>query len=126
MALPPGIVYLGFRLHYVIMPPLCIYAVNRVTRDVFQMVIPQWLFILAAALAFPFAFSFNVLYKLYADERDAAARGAVLPPQVLDKYIGDLGTLSRILAQGRNGYTGKDCVQFSRGSVVEYTAQESS
>jgi hypothetical protein len=109
--------------HYATSLHLC---VNRITRDVFQMVIPQWLFILAAALAFPFAFAFNVLYKLYTDERDTAAHGTVLPPQVLDKYIGGLGTLSRILAQVQKGYTGKDCIQFSRESVFEYTAQGSS
>jgi len=110
MTLPPGIVYLGLNFHYIIIPPACVYAIDRLVVEFFECQIPRWLFVLVCVLAFPAAFTMVVLYKLHIDESEAAAHGAVLPPRLPDKYIGGYETLSRNLAQSKSGYIGMESV----------------
>lgn len=45
-------------------------------------------------LASPIAFTLGVLYRLYRDEKDAAALGAVMPPSLPDASIGGLKTVT--------------------------------
>jgi hypothetical protein len=110
MALPPGIVYLGLHLHHFILPPACVYVFDRLARDVLNIHTSRWAFILGSLLAFPIAFTFNVLYKSYVNQRAAAACGAVLPPQLPVKYIGGLDILRANLLQDKSGYIGKEVV----------------
>jgi hypothetical protein len=109
---PPGIVYLGMNLHHIFIPLAFVYAINHLFRRFLEIDVPQWLFVLASVLACPIAFTFKVSYKLYVNNRQAAAHGAVLPPQLPDKYIGGFETLSRTLAQYNTLYIGEENVVF--------------
>jgi hypothetical protein len=113
MTLPPGIVYLSLNFHYLIIPPACVYTIDRLAVEFFECQIPRWLFILACVLAFPAAFTMVVLYKLHIDESEAAARGAVLPPCPPDKYIGGFETLARRLTSFKSvEYIGTESISF--------------
>lgn len=113
MTLPPGIVYLGLNFHFLIIPPACVYTIDRLAVEFFECQIPRWLFILACMLAFPAAFTMVVLYKLHIDESEAAAHGAVLPPCPPDKYIGGFETLARRLASFKSvKYIGTESTAF--------------
>jgi hypothetical protein len=121
MILPPGIVYLGLNFHYLVIPPACVYAIDRIVVEFFEYQIPRWLFILASVLAFPAAFTTVVLYKLHVDESEAAAHGAVLPPRLLDKSIGGYETLSRRLDQSKSKFIGTESMSFQMNLYLNCT-----
>jgi hypothetical protein len=123
MALPPGIIYLGHNLHYLVIPPACVYTINLLIEEAFGFHVPGWLIIVASVLAFPIAFTAIVFYKLHVDKREAAAHGAVLPPCPPDKSIGGYKTLLRGMAHSKTGYIGTENMTFLL-NVPEYALGE--
>ena len=66
----------------------------------------NYVLICASIVALPLALLVTVVYSDYANNRDAAALGAVLPPQVRDKWPGGLSLLSRFIDNFKRGYPG--------------------
>ncbi|KAJ6483937.1 cytochrome P450 [Mycena sanguinolenta] len=80
MPLPPGIPYLAKQLPGVLAPPLAVYCAKLVIERFGNTVIPTWIVTTACLLSGPALFLVLVQYRDYGHRREAAARGAVMPP----------------------------------------------
>ena len=102
--LPPGAQYLLRKLPRFAIPSIATYITLSLLQNQFDPSrrIPTWVVITLAVLARPLIFLAALYYKPWADERAAAAHGAVLAPRV------NLGPFSVVkeLVEGVKGYPG--------------------
>jgi hypothetical protein len=106
MSIPPGITYSFQRLPHLLFPPLLICFSNKLSGTYLGIDFSNYVLICASIVALPLALLITVVYSDYANNRDAAALGAVLPPQVRDKWPGGLSLLSRFIDNFKRGYPG--------------------
>ncbi|KAH7888187.1 cytochrome P450 [Phlebopus sp. FC_14] len=107
MELPPGIVYLAYNLHRILLPPAVTYAGVRVCSLIFDSSVPRWLQIVLYLLSLPLALTCNVFYTELRDRRQAALQGAVLAPRVASKWPGGLDTLRSLRDVRNSNYMGE-------------------
>ncbi|KAF8892245.1 cytochrome P450 monooxygenase pc-3 [Infundibulicybe gibba] len=100
LELPPGIVYCAHRAHSLLLPFSLVYLSNRFSGLDFS----GWSLVAAYVLCLPIAFITSVLWSDYQVPRKAVAHGAVLPPQVYDKWPGGLSLLLKLIENFKNGY----------------------
>ncbi|EGO04179.1 hypothetical protein SERLA73DRAFT_173607 [Serpula lacrymans var. lacrymans S7.3] len=105
--LPPGIILIFRRLPRLLLPPVSIYILLRVCDAVLDVSVPYWLQFLAYILSIPLTPMVSVIYTDYVDSREAAARGAVLPPRATSKWPAGLDILLRMVANSKTGYMGE-------------------
>ena len=106
--LPPGIVYLSQRLPKLVSPPLLAYVLGIIARSHTNIDIPDWAIPVAIVLSLPVALTAKVQWQLFKDRRGAARFGAVLPPDIPDRY-GLPGGLGFVISSGEEvavGYPG--------------------
>ncbi|KAF8164800.1 cytochrome P450 monooxygenase pc-3 [Crassisporium funariophilum] len=113
MALPPGVQYLIQRLPSLLIPPASVIVLTKVARAQLDVVIPIWAVVIACFFSLPVAIVLRAQYQDFADRRAAAAHGAVLPPQVHDKWPGGIGLLLHSIHNFQNGYPGEMFVEWS-------------
>ncbi|KAI0944226.1 hypothetical protein AcW1_001983 [Taiwanofungus camphoratus] len=99
MPLPPGPAYLLHSLPRLLIPPAFIYLANILCRVLLDVVVPRRLLIAACLLSFPTAAFILVRWRKYANRKEAASLGAVMPPTVKHKWPGGVDIL---LAVSRN------------------------
>ncbi|KAG1875428.1 cytochrome P450 [Suillus subalutaceus] len=106
MELPPGIVYLISCLPQLLLPPAIVYGLNRICDFAFGISLPGWSQIPAYVLSFPALFTCSLLAANYRDRRQAAMRGAVLPPRYPSRLPGGLDILVALVQDFKIGYMG--------------------
>ncbi|KAF8191931.1 cytochrome P450 [Mycena galopus ATCC 62051] len=94
MPVPPGISYLARQLPLVLAPPALVYCMTLAVERFGVFVVPGWLTTIACLLSGPTLLTVRVQYRDYQHRRQAAARGAVMPP-ALPGSIGGLHMLFR-------------------------------
>ncbi|EJF62806.1 cytochrome P450 monooxygenase pc-3 [Dichomitus squalens LYAD-421 SS1] len=102
-SLPPGVPFLFKLLLVVSAPPFAVYALARVATSQ-DVVLPTWAWILAEILSGPLALTARVWWKYSSFRRGAERLGAVMPPEMVGHWIGNLDLLTRILDAFENGY----------------------
>jgi len=107
MKFPPGLYALVQLLPRLLLAPLVVRASFQIYKALLGEPAPQWLRIPAYMLVLPAAFAVNVLYTRIRDRRQAARRGAVVPPPVNSSWPGALDKLSRLVWNFSNGYQGR-------------------
>ncbi|KAI9572476.1 cytochrome P450 [Boletus coccyginus] len=107
MKFPPGLYALVQLLPRLLFAPATVYASLQIYKAFLGRSAPQWLRISAYMLVLPAAFAVNVLYTRIRDRRQAARRGAVVPPPVNSSWPGALDKLSRLVWNFSNGYLGR-------------------
>ena len=117
----PGVPFL-FRLVLVSSAaPFAVYLVYRVA-SYHNITFPFWVWIIAAVLSEPLTLAARVSFK-YCSYRFRAARlGAVLPPAIVGKEIGEYDVLRGILEIFKSGYPCMCCVnilQVTRASAED-------
>ncbi|OAX41096.1 cytochrome P450 [Rhizopogon vinicolor AM-OR11-026] len=106
MELPPGIIYLISCLPQVLSPPALVYGLDRICDFTFGVSLPEWSQFHAYTLSFPVLFTCTVLATKYHDRRQAALRGAVLPPMFPSTWPGGLDVLAALAQNFKTGYMG--------------------
>ncbi|KAI0073816.1 cytochrome P450 [Panus rudis PR-1116 ss-1] len=91
----PGIIYLSTRLHRVVIPLALVYATIHIARSKGYS-FPTWAVVATYVLSFPLLVVAADFLKYRRNERNAAARNAVLPKRVKAKLPGGLDLLSRM------------------------------
>jgi len=107
MKFPPGLYALVQILPRLLFAPATVYAGLQIYKALLGEPAPQWLRIPAYILALPTAFAATVLYTRIRGTRQAARRGAVLPPTINSSWPGALDKLSTLVWNFSNGYFGK-------------------
>ena len=105
ISLPPGPVYVLQNLPSIITPPATVLLVAHVLPR-FEFELPAWAVILSTFLSLPVTLTARILWKDFADERDAASHGAVLPPRVYSKWPGGISLLKETVENLKSGYPG--------------------
>ena len=108
----PGITYLFSCLPQLLLPPVLVHGLDHVCDFAFGISFPEWFRILTYVLSFPVIFTFSVLAADYRDRRQAALRGAVLPPTVRSTWPGGLDALAASIQNFKIGYMGMSITQF--------------
>ncbi|KAF9041455.1 cytochrome P450 monooxygenase pc-3 [Panaeolus papilionaceus] len=109
MPLPPGPVYLLQRLPSLVGPPTAVIVAVKLlnaSEYEFPIDIPDWAISVACVLSLPITLFLKVQYKRWKIRREAAAHGAILPPEVKDKWLGGVGLLVDTLKEFKTGYPG--------------------
>lgn len=110
MQLPPGLVALVHLLPRLLFAPTTVYISLQVYKALLGDPAPPWLRIPAYLLALPATFALNVLYTRFKDRRQAALRGAVIPPSIQYSLPGAVDKLSNLVWNFSNGYLGRTSV----------------
>ncbi|KAI9572477.1 cytochrome P450 [Boletus coccyginus] len=97
MKFPPGLYALVQLLPRLLFAPATVYASLQIYKALLGESAPQWLRIPGYMFALPATFAVNVLYTRIRDRRQAARRGAVLPPAINSSWPGALDKLSRLI-----------------------------
>lgn len=102
-SLPPGVPFL-FRLLLIFStPPFAVYLVYRLASS-HDVIFSTWTWILAAVASGPLFYSVRISLKYRSFHRGAARRGAVLPPDLSGRWVGNWDILTGILDAFSNGY----------------------
>ncbi|KAF9236404.1 cytochrome P450 [Melanogaster broomeanus] len=107
MPLPPGLVALVRVLPRLFLAPGTVYLGLQACDSLIGRPVPRWFRLTAYVLSLPVAFITNVVYAQIRDRRQAALRGAVLPPAMSSKWPGALDKLSALVWNFSNGYMGE-------------------
>ncbi|KAI0774073.1 cytochrome P450 monooxygenase pc-3 [Fomes fomentarius] len=102
-SLPPGVPFLFRLLLIVSTPPVAVYLVYRLASS-HDIIFSTWTWILAAVASGPLFYSARISLKYRSFHRGAAHRGAVLPPDLSGRWIGNWDILTGILDAFLNGY----------------------
>jgi hypothetical protein len=113
MDLPPGIIYLVSCFPQLLLPPALVYGTNRICDFAFAVSLPEWSRIPTYILSFPVLFTCSVLAEKYRDRRQAALRGAVLPPMFPSTWPGGLDVLAALVQNFKTGYMGVSISSFN-------------
>ncbi|EIW81955.1 cytochrome P450 [Coniophora puteana RWD-64-598 SS2] len=92
-SIPPGFVWIALNLPRLLLAPTLAYGALRVLRTHSAVHLPTWLNVIICIGSLPVVFTLNVLYSDWRIARDAAARGAVLPPAPPTKLPGGIERL---------------------------------
>ncbi|KAJ6624157.1 cytochrome P450 [Mycena sp. CBHHK59/15] len=104
--IPPGIAYILSLLPGLVSPPLAVYLLSFIARTYLEVSLPTWACLLSFLLSVPIALTVKVQYKDYINRRDAAALGAVLPPEIPASY-GGISTVLEAVRDLATGYPGE-------------------
>src|ERR1700733_1555968 len=126
MLLPPGIRHIIISLPRLLTPPALVYASRFLSRVYLHYEIPNWAFILASLLSLPVALTVSVYYNQFMIRRDAAARGAILPPKVKDWSPGGLKSMTASVNNFKVGYPGKPgtCILSISGLTLSFLSNK--
>ena len=91
LAAPPSAVLLLFE-----------FLINRHGID-----IPGWLAFISAILSLPAALSAGIVWSKYRIRREAAAVGAMMPPEVSGRWPGNIDIVFKVMKEFYNGYPGE-------------------
>lgn len=105
MNLPPGVIYLIIRLPKLVLPPALVYALNRICDFAFGVSLPPWSRVPTYILSFPILLTCSMIATNYRDRRQAALRGAVLPPMYPSRWPGGLDILAALVQNFKTGYS---------------------
>ncbi|KAH7888186.1 cytochrome P450 [Phlebopus sp. FC_14] len=103
-SLPPGLVALVRILPRLLLPPAAAYLSLQACCLFDFLKFPGPLRTLIYIGSVPVTFTVYVLYAWYRDGRQAALRGAVLPPQMAHERLGALDKLAALMRNFRSGY----------------------
>ncbi|RDX44127.1 cytochrome P450 monooxygenase pc-3 [Lentinus brumalis] len=107
ISLPPGPRYVIKQLPNLIVPPLTVYLLSRISREHFGVALPSWLVVVAYALSWPFALVALVHWNDFVNARRARALGAVIPREVDHKYPGSVDLLKAMFVLDKTNYLGE-------------------
>ncbi|KAF7334357.1 hypothetical protein MSAN_02375000 [Mycena sanguinolenta] len=113
MALPPGISFSLKRLPSILAPPLGTYVLKWLGETYLNMHMSRWVSVSLCLLSFPLIFTARVQYKLLANRRAAAARGATLPPTV-PSSVGGLDIVWSGMRNRGTEYPGEPLAQLTK------------
>ncbi|KAF9468760.1 cytochrome P450 [Collybia nuda] len=111
---PPGPAFLFRNLPSICLPFGGTYVLHHFTQICLGIQLPIWAFILPLALSLPVTLTLKVLYAEYVNRKAAAIRGAVLPPQVYDKWPGGISLLMKSVRNHKEGYPGDPLLECSK------------
>ncbi|KAG6374894.1 hypothetical protein JVT61DRAFT_3624 [Boletus reticuloceps] len=126
---PPGLVGLVWLLPRLLFPPATVFIGLKVVKALAGEPAPRWLRVLAYLLALPAIVAAKLVYSRIRDRREAARRGAMLPPSIKYRWPGALDKLSALLWNFSNGYLGSfddisDTDVLTWTSLAEYNESE--
>lgn len=113
MHIPPGILYLSQRLPALLAPATFTYICASVACPYFGFHVSKYIVLLMCLLALPVALLVSVMYDDYLNARHANGLGAVMPPQVRDRWPGGLSLLAKGLRHAKAGYPGRVFFSFT-------------
>lgn len=116
--LPPALVALVRILPRLLFAPATVYVSLAVHKALVGKSAPRWLQLPAYLLVFPLAFAANVLYARIRNRREAARRGAVIPPTIKYNWPGALDKLAKLVWNFDNGYLGRLICTFAAPTRV--------
>jgi hypothetical protein len=103
----PGLTFIFRHLPTLCLPIGATYILYKLVQTQLGIDLPIRALVVLLVLSFPAYLFFSALYAEWVDRRDAAAHGAVLPPQVYDKWPGGFGLLLKSVRNHKEGYPGK-------------------
>ncbi|KAJ7140381.1 cytochrome P450 [Mycena filopes] len=103
---PPGVLFLASILPALLAPPLLTTGLFVFLKHFHSVWVPTWFVVLLSILSIPAAFTAQVQYRDYTHRRDAAALGAILPPE-LECGFGGISTVIRSVRDVAIGYPGQ-------------------
>ncbi|KAJ7135106.1 cytochrome P450 [Mycena filopes] len=103
---PPGVLFLASILPALLAPPLLTTGLFVFLKHFHSVWAPTWAVVLLSILSIPAAFTAQVQYRDYTHRRDAAALGAILPPE-LECGFGGISTVIRSVRDVAIGYPGQ-------------------
>jgi len=103
LKLPPGPAHLlGFLPNFIV-PSSIVYLSLRISQERFHLDIPSSLIIASTVLARPFLLIVTRYYTIWANNRAAAANGAVLAPEVQESTFSIISALTNGIKFGYPG-----------------------
>ncbi|KAF7338915.1 hypothetical protein MSAN_02214800 [Mycena sanguinolenta] len=113
MALPPGISFSLKCLPSILAPLLGTYVLKWLGETYLNMHVSRWVSVSLCLFSFPLIFTARVQYKVLADRRAAAARGATLPPTV-PSSIGGIDIVRSGMRNRGTEYPGEPLAQLTK------------
>lgn len=113
MSVPPGIIHLLRLLPLVFIYPAVTYGVLELGQVHFDTTVPRWIKALACILALPVVKLLQDMYTQIQIKRDAAARGAVLAPQVQGSGFSNVRKVAHSFAEGYPGWSNTTQLAFA-------------
>ncbi|KAF7349579.1 hypothetical protein MSAN_01683200 [Mycena sanguinolenta] len=113
MTLPPGISFSSKRLPGILAPALGTYVLKWLGETYLNMHVWRWVSVSMCLFGFPLIFMARVQYKIFADHRAAAARGAALPPTV-PSSIGGFDIVRTGMRNRGTEYPGEPLAQLTK------------
>ncbi|PPQ86768.1 hypothetical protein CVT25_012413 [Psilocybe cyanescens] len=109
MGLPPGFFYALRLLPYFTIPSLIVFYSFKLLQAYYAAatIIPTWIIILVAVTARPALFYLNWYYRIWSNQRMAAANGAVLAPHIKESA---LKIIPELIQSNSTGYPGMSCL----------------
>ncbi|KAF7343149.1 Cytochrome P450 [Mycena venus] len=102
--LPPGPIFLASLLPPLLSPPTLTFLALILLREFSSIPTPTWATVILCVLSIPGALTLQVQYRAYVDRRDAAAaRGAILPPE-MEASFGGVSTVLRSVQDLATGF----------------------
>nr|BAL05190.1 cytochrome P450 [Phanerodontia chrysosporium] len=114
MALPPGLQYLLPQLPLLLAPPAAVLLAAHAARAFAGTAAPAWALALACVLSWPVALTALVQLRAHRVAREAAARGARLPPAVEARYPGGVDLMRRNNSEVEEHIPGYRLSEFGR------------
>ncbi|KAJ7877853.1 cytochrome P450 [Mycena leptocephala] len=86
--IPPGLIFLGSLLPPLLYPPIFTFLLVVLLREFYSVSVPTWATTILCVLSIPVALTLQVQHRDYVNRRDAAAHGAILPPELESSFGG--------------------------------------
>ncbi|KAJ7023596.1 cytochrome P450 [Mycena alexandri] len=104
--MPPGVAFIASILPALFAPPIFTVGLLIFLQEFHSVSVPTWAAIILSILSIPGALTLQIQYRDYTHRRDAAALGAVLPPE-LDSGFGGISTVLRSVRDVAVGFPGQ-------------------
>ncbi|KDQ49960.1 hypothetical protein JAAARDRAFT_611408 [Jaapia argillacea MUCL 33604] len=112
-SLPPGVLFLVDNVFSVsFLAPASVLAATNIFYTRFSLHIPNWLSALSCLVSLPLVFAGRIIWKSFADEREAARMGARMAPVMNGKLPGNLDILMKFLNGSNNDYPGEALLEW--------------
>ena len=103
---PPGVPFVLRGLMVLSIPPFALLSAYKLLSSFFTFALPLWALVLACLFSIPAALAIFVWIRDWKQARDAAARGAILPPSWQGKLPANLDIMAKLAGATKTGYPG--------------------
>ncbi|KAF7367013.1 Cytochrome P450 [Mycena sanguinolenta] len=125
--LPPELIFIASLLPALLSPPGFTLLLLSLTRELRSISVPTWAAAILCILSIPFTITVKVQYRDFVNRREAASRGAILPPS-MDAGFGGVAVVLRSVRDLATGYPcqvlGQRCEQLGNTYGIRIAFKE--